>query len=151
MTRIIRGEVVSFGVMAQDCLHERKGAVVIGDEGRIAWCGALDALPEAYRKSSIDDFSDCLIMPGFIDPHIHFPQYRMLAAPGKDLLDWLTRFTFPEEARYGDTTYAAAAAENPDLLAEIIEDERNTHNRAEVIQMARGALNLLVRQGETEA
>ena len=111
MTRIIRGEVVSFGVMAQDCLHARKGAVVIGDEGRIAWCGALDALPEAYRKSSIDDFSDCLIMPGFIDPHIHFPQYRMLAAPGKDLLDWLTRFTFPEEARYGDTTYAAAAAE----------------------------------------
>jgi len=46
MTRIIRGEVVSFGVMAQDCLHERKGAVVIGDEGRIAWCGALDALPD---------------------------------------------------------------------------------------------------------
>jgi guanine deaminase len=34
----------------------------------------------------------------------------MLAAPGKDLLDWLTRFTFPEESRYADQDYAAAAA-----------------------------------------
>ena len=50
-------------------------------------------------------------MPGFIDAHIHFPQYRMLAAPGKDLLDWLTRFTFPEESRYADPAHAAAAAD----------------------------------------
>ena len=48
--------------------------------------------------------------PGFIDAHIHFPQLRMLAAPGKDLLDWLTRFTFPEEARYSDFDYAKANA-----------------------------------------
>ena len=49
-------------------------------------------------------------MAGFIDAHIHFPQLRMLAAPGKDLLDWLTRFTFPEEARYSDFDYAKANA-----------------------------------------
>ena len=49
-------------------------------------------------------------MPGFIDAHIHFPQLRMLAAPGKDLLDWLTRFTFPEEARYSDFDFAKANA-----------------------------------------
>ncbi len=52
-----------------------------------------------------------IVMPGFIDAHIHFPQYRMLAAPGKDLLDWLTRFTFPEESRYADLVYARQAAE----------------------------------------
>ena len=50
-------------------------------------------------------------MAGFIDPHIHFPQYRMLAAAAKDLLDWLSRYTFPEEARYADGAYAATAAE----------------------------------------
>jgi guanine deaminase len=49
-------------------------------------------------------------MPGFIDAHIHFPQYRMLAAPGLDLLDWLHRFTFPEEARYADRAHAEHAA-----------------------------------------
>ena len=51
-----------------------------------------------------------LSWPGFIDAHIHFPQLRMLAAPGKDLLDWLTRFTFPEEARYSDFDYARVNA-----------------------------------------
>ena len=51
------------------------------------------------------------MLPGLIDAHIHFPQYRMLAAPGKDLLDWLTRFTFPEESRYADADYATTAAE----------------------------------------
>jgi guanine deaminase len=57
-----------------------------------------------------DDFGRCLIIPGFIDPHIHFPQYRILAAPAGDLLEWLNRFTFPEEARYGDRLHAEAAA-----------------------------------------
>ena len=51
------------------------------------------------------------MLPGFIDAHVHFPQYRMLAAPGRDLLDWLNRFTWPEERRYASTAYARAAAE----------------------------------------
>lgn len=111
MTRIITGAVLTFGATAADYLHEPRGAVVIGDDGRILWRGARQALPEAWRAAPVDDYGGCLILPGFIDAHIHFPQYRMLAAPGKDLLDWLNRFTFPEESRYGDAAYAVAAAE----------------------------------------
>jgi len=111
MTRIITGAVLTFGATAAEYLHEPRGAVVIGDDGRILWRGARTALPEAWRSAPVDDYGDCLILPGFIDAHVHFPQYRMLAAPGKDLLDWLNRFTFPEESRYGDAVYAAAAAE----------------------------------------
>lgn len=111
MTRIIKGAVLTFGPSAQDHLHEPQGAVVIGDDGRILWRGAQRALPEAYHSTPVDDFGDCLVLPGFVDAHIHFPQYRMLAAPGRDLLDWLSRFTFPEEARYGDVAYAKSAAE----------------------------------------
>ena len=111
MTRIVTGSLLTFGETPEDYLHEPQGAVVIGDDGRILWRGARMVVPEAYRAAPTDDFGDCLILPGFIDAHIHFPQYRMLAAPGKDLLDWLSRFTFPEEARYGDAAYAAAAAE----------------------------------------
>jgi guanine deaminase len=111
MTHVLFGALLTFGAEPEDCLHESQGAVVIGDDGRILWRGARQDLPEDYRPSPADDFGDCLILPGFIDAHIHFPQYRMLAAPGKDLLDWLTRFTFPEEARYGDEAYARAAAE----------------------------------------
>jgi guanine deaminase len=111
MSRIVSGALLTFGASAQDYLHEPQGAVVVGVDGRIQWRGARDAVPEAYRSAPGEDFGDCLILPGFVDAHIHFPQYRMLAAPGKDLLDWLTRFTFPEEARYGDAVYAKAAAE----------------------------------------
>ena len=78
--------------------HESKGAVVIGDDGTILWSGPLSLLPRDFAGAPTDDYGDCIVMPGFIDAHIHFPQYRMLAAPGKDLLDWLDRFTFPEES-----------------------------------------------------
>jgi guanine deaminase len=110
MTLIIRGQIVSFGADASVSHHE-KGAVVAGDDGRILWTGPYGALPPAFRGQPTDDHGDCLVLPGFVDAHIHFPQYRMLAAPGKDLLDWLNRFTFPEEARFADAAVAAPAAE----------------------------------------
>lgn len=111
MTRIIRGQIVSFGETADELRHEEKGAVAVGDDGTILWSGPISLLPRGFATAPIDDYGDCLVLPGFIDAHIHFPQYRMLAAPGKDLLDWLTRFTFPEESQYVDAGYAAAAAE----------------------------------------
>jgi guanine deaminase len=110
MTLVIRGQLVSF---ASDgtVLHEPKGAVVVDAAGRISWLGPATKLPESARSAPLHDYGDKLVIPGLIDAHIHFPQYRMLAAPGKDLLDWLTRFTFPEEARYADHSYAIAKAE----------------------------------------
>jgi guanine deaminase len=111
MNRVILGQTVSFGATPQDITHHAQGAVVAGDDGRIVWTGPRVNLPEVYSHAPADDYGHMLVMPGLIDPHIHFPQYRMLAAPGKDLLDWLHRFTFPEEARYGDQAYAEAAAE----------------------------------------
>jgi guanine deaminase len=111
MTLVIRGQIVSFGETPADLRHEAKGAVVVGDDGSILWTGPFTLMPQAFRQAPVDDHGDMLVMPGFIDPHIHFPQYRMLAAPGKDLLDWLHRFTFPEEARYADPSHAKAAAE----------------------------------------
>ena len=111
MTRVIRGQTVSFGKTPADLRHEEKGAVVIGDDGTILWTGPISLLPHGFVAAPVEDYGDCLVLPGFIDAHIHFPQYRMLAAPGKDLLDWLNRFTFPEESQYVDSAYAASAAE----------------------------------------
>ena len=110
MTRVIKGQTLSF-LADGEALHEEKGAIAIGDDGTILWCGPQALLPQGFRQAPVDDHGDMIVMPGFIDAHIHFPQYRMLAAPGRDLLDWLTRFTFPEESRYADAAYAGAAAE----------------------------------------
>ena len=89
----------------------RRGAVAVGVDGRIEWRGHASRLPERFRGLPVDDHGEALVLPGFIDAHVHFPQYRMLAAPGKDLLDWLNRFTFPEELRYASEPHARAAAE----------------------------------------
>ncbi len=115
--RVVRGAVLSYrddparaGAQAAVRYHP-SGAVVLGGDGRIAWCGLADELPGRFRAMGADDYGSSLVLPGFIDAHIHFPQYRMLAAPGKDLLDWLQRFTFPEECRYRSPAHAHAAAE----------------------------------------
>ena len=90
--------------------HQR-GAVVVGDDGRILWVGAADDLPAVHTTATRIDHGAGLLTAGLIDTHVHFPQWRMLAAPGRDLLEWLERFTFREEARYADRTHAEAAAE----------------------------------------
>ncbi len=114
--RILLGDIVTFDAAPKhygDSVtprHIAGGALVIGDDGRIVWAGEASALPQEHRGLRRDDWAGRLILPGFVDAHIHFPQNRMLAAPGLDLLDWLARFTFPEEARYGDPAWAAARA-----------------------------------------
>jgi guanine deaminase len=90
--------------------HE-EGAVVVGDDGRILWAGEAARLPVAHAGATRIDHGRRLLLPGFVDAHLHFPQWRMLAAPGEDLIDWLARFTFREEARYADADHAARAAE----------------------------------------
>lgn len=116
---VLTGQILDFVddprmASARDAVrHETRGALVLDMEsGRILWRGDRHALPEEMKGLPRTDFGDCLILPGFIDTHVHFPQARMLAAPGADLLDWLARFTFKEEARYADFRHAAPAAEN---------------------------------------
>ncbi len=111
MTKLLLGQLVVFGDTPQDLTHETRGAIVIGDDGRILWRGPLTLLPRAFEFTQREDYGQSLLMAGFIDPHIHFPQYRMLAAAATDLLDWLARFTWPEEALYADAEHAAKAAD----------------------------------------
>lgn len=111
MTKLLTGQIVGFGETAETLTHERRGAIAIGDDGTILFCGPLSLLPRAFEFTPREDHGDLLLMAGFVDAHIHFPQYRILAAAATDLLDWLTRYTFPEEALYADPDHAARAAE----------------------------------------
>lgn len=51
---------------------------------------------------------ECLVTPGFIDAHLHLPQFDMQGAHGLPLLQWLERCTFPDERKWADADYAAA-------------------------------------------
>ncbi|MEM7462329.1 MAG: guanine deaminase [Pseudomonadota bacterium] len=111
---VLTGQTLSFtgdpGLRSDSYVHHEKGAVVIGDDGKILWVGELGSLPQEYHEVERTDHGDSLILPGFVDAHLHFPQYRMIAAYGENLLDWLERYTFPEEMRYGDPKFAKRAA-----------------------------------------
>jgi len=72
--------------------------------------GVFRSLSEEYWGIPVTDYGDALIIPGLVDLHTHAPQYAFRGT-GMDceLLDWLHRYTFPEEARYVDLDYAARA------------------------------------------
>ncbi len=92
-------------------VFRERGAVVVGDDGRIAWAGDAAVLPEEHRDAPRIDHGRALLSAGFVDTHVHFPQWRMLAAPGRDLLEWLERFTFREEAQYAERIHSERNAE----------------------------------------
>ena len=57
------------------------------------------------------EHGDALILPGFIDTHIHYPQTDVIASGGRNLLDWLEHYTFPAERRFEEAAHARAVAE----------------------------------------
>jgi guanine deaminase len=88
-----------------------QGGLLISD-GIIEKCGPLSSLlPIMSEEISIIDYSDKLIIPGFVDTHLHYPQIDVIASPGKDLLDWLERFTFRSEAKYQNIDWALQSSE----------------------------------------
>ena len=57
------------------------------------------------------DLRGKLLLPGFIDTHVHYPQTEMIGAFGEQLLEWLTTYTFPVESQFADEAYAKEIAE----------------------------------------
>ncbi len=80
--------------------------LLVGSDGRIVGAQADDPGPGWERH----DHQGRLLMPGFIDTHVHCPQLDVLASYGTGLLDWLDTYTFPAERRYADPGIAAQGA-----------------------------------------
>jgi guanine deaminase len=113
---LIRGRVLSFhrepqGVDdRQSYLHEEDGAVLIRD-GAIVSVGDFSAVRlQAGTDVEVADHRPHLVLPGFIDAHIHFPQMQVIASYGAELLDWLNDYTFPEETRFADAQHGRRIA-----------------------------------------
>ena len=87
-----------------------KDGLLLVEDGRIVGCGEYEELSPWLGKAELEDLSGHLITPGFVDTHIHFPQVDVIAAHGKQLLDWLEQHTFPAEAAFADPEHAKEAA-----------------------------------------
>lgn len=107
--QLLRGRVLNFraepvneaDTEAYDYFED--GALIVSD-GKIEAVGDYDTLKQTGLVEI--DHRPHLLMAGFIDTHIHFPQVQVIASWGDQLLDWLNNYTFPEEMRFADQGHA---------------------------------------------
>ncbi len=85
--------------------------LLIIESGRVAWCGDYSAATDqGLDQIEVVDRRSQLLVPGFIDCHVHYPQIDIIGSYGEQLLEWLQTYTYPAEIRYADRAYATAAA-----------------------------------------
>jgi guanine deaminase len=113
---LIRGRTLSFSRAPEAAddhasyAYDEDGAVLVRD-GRIVASGAYDAVRgQAGEGVETVDHRPHLILPGFIDAHLHFPQMQVIASYGAELLDWLNTYTFPEESKFADAQHGRRIA-----------------------------------------
>ncbi len=105
--KAIRGRLLSYDPAPT---YHDDGLIRIID-GKIAAIGAAaELLPSLPAGTPVEHHPGHLILPGFIDPHIHLPQTRVIASYGAQLMEWLERYTFVEEAKYDAPAIAEAGA-----------------------------------------
>ncbi|ANW18725.1 guanine deaminase [Streptomyces clavuligerus] len=91
-------------------VHIEDGLLICAD-GRITAAGPYSALRERLPAGTVPvHYPDQVIVPGFVDTHVHYVQTGIIAAFGSQLIDWLNHYTFVEEQRFSDAGYARRIA-----------------------------------------
>jgi len=109
----LRGDLLDFsaepawGDVESPAVRYRPDHWLLIDNGRIERVQADE--PDASWERH--DHRGRLVMPGFIDTHVHMPQLDVIASYGTELLDWLNNYTFPAETRFADPERSHAGAE----------------------------------------
>lgn len=91
-------------------VHHPDGLLVVED-GVIVAAGPCEAVAPRFPGLAVQAFPGKLIVPGFVDTHIHYPQVDRIAAYGHQLLDWLEQHIFPAEAAFSTFAHAGEVAE----------------------------------------
>jgi len=115
--RVHRGAVLHFlgdpgpRVEASRFEYFEDGALLV-NAGRVVRAGPAEALlRDLPRDVAIEAHAGGLIVPGFVDAHIHYSQTDVIASAGRHLLHWLEHYTFPQECRFEDAAHGAEVAE----------------------------------------
>jgi len=93
-----------------DSARYTKDGLLVIEDGLIKDFGAYETLIKKYPGLKVEHYQDKIIMPGFIDCHAHYPQTKIIAAFGKELLGWLKKWVWPEEEKFTDKEYASKVA-----------------------------------------
>ncbi|MFT3965680.1 MAG: guanine deaminase [Sphingobium sp.] len=97
------------GTAAEGIMHHPDGLLVV-EGGMIAAAGDYDSIAPRFPGIAVEHHPGKLIIPGFVDTHIHYPQTDRIASHGLQLLDWLEKHIFPAETAFADKTVAREVA-----------------------------------------
>lgn len=116
MKQAFRGPILHFlddpgGPGGAGALEYREDGLLIVEDGHVQGLGdARDLGPTLAVGTQVTDCASRLIVPGFIDAHIHFVQTDVIGSYGRRLLDWLEEYTFPAERAFADPAHARSVA-----------------------------------------
>lgn len=116
-----RGSILTPARGAASLLYLADGQMIVGEDGRIESVGPAGA---PHFAGVTHDLSGSLLVPGFVDTHVHYPQTRIVGSASGPLLEWLDKTVFAEEARFADAIYARDVAE--DLIHQAVSNGTTT-------------------------
>lgn len=93
-------------------LHTQQDGGLLVDGGVIVESGDFSSVRAAHPDAPVTELGGGVLLPGFIDTHVHYPQVRIIGGLGRPLLDWLDHVTLPEEARLAAPAYARSVAQD---------------------------------------
>ena len=85
-----------------------KDSFLVSIDGRVE--GIYQSIPEKYKGSRFQDYGNKLIIPAFVDLHLHAAQFLQCGiGMTKQLLDWLEDYTFDLEKEFCNEDFARKA------------------------------------------
>ncbi len=116
MKTLVRGRILSFkrepfSINDYESYHYIHDGILLIENQKILEFGAYEDHADSFSEVNCIDYRPYLIIPGFIDTHNHFPQLQVIASYGTQLLEWLEKYTFPEEAKFSDGIFSKQKAD----------------------------------------
>ena len=130
--KAFRGEILSVpddpAVAGAEAIRHFEDGLLVVEDGLVIACGPHEELAERFCDAQVEDL-DGLIVPGFVDAHVHYPQIHAIASHGEQLMQWLERHIFPAEKAFADRAHA-------DVVAAFFLDELLRHGTTSALVFA---------------
>ncbi|MDC0603054.1 guanine deaminase, partial [Aliiglaciecola sp.] len=112
--QLFRASILHFPIVTEAPEHDYvfySDGLLVTRNDKIIALGPYSTTIEGFSNEQVVDYTGKLIVPGFIDSHLHFPQTEMIASFGEQLLQWLENYTFPTEKKFSAPQYASEMAD----------------------------------------
>ncbi|WP_395611735.1 guanine deaminase [Allosphingosinicella sp.] len=107
--KAFRGEILSVpddpATAGPEAIRHYEDGLLVVEDGVVIACGPYADLHETYAEAETEQLTG-LIVPGFVDAHVHYPQIERIASHGEQLMQWLERHIFPAEKAFADRAHA---------------------------------------------